>query len=92
MRNPIAQDRFDCGWNDIAHGINHWTVSELYSSPMAWVIRMRGIAESCKLSAAPHNLSHYNGVIAACDHYQENGEISPRTRRSVVEINELSAV
>lgn len=87
--DAIAQDRFDCGWNDIAHGINTWTPSDKWASALAWAINMRGIAEECKPGS---NIpAYYNGVIAACDYYQENGEIVRHVRRSTMEINELVA-
>ncbi len=87
--DAITEDRRDCGWNDIAHGILEWTPSDKWPSALAWAIEMRRIAEECKHTAA--NVAYYNGVIAACDYYQENGEIERHNRRSTMEINELVA-
>lgn len=84
MRNAIAQDRFDCGWNDTAHGINTWSPSDKWASAVDWAIDMREIAEK-------HVGAYYSGVIAACNHYLDNDEIVRRVRKSTMEINELVA-
>lgn len=93
MRNAIAQDRFDCGWNDIVTGVctASWTNSSKWTNALAWAIDMRSIAQECRLTCLSHMCPYYDGIIAACDHFEEDGEIVRHTRRSTMEINELVA-
>jgi hypothetical protein len=57
-------DRFNCGWNDVAHGILEWTPGETYPTSQGWAEEMRRIARSIQDHGTDDG--YHAGVVAVC--------------------------
>ena len=69
----MRQDRYNTGWNDLAHAILTWTpgCSEKYADERAYCVGMQDIAVQC---AHEHgDDGYYSGVRVAAAHYLTTG-------------------
>jgi hypothetical protein len=69
----MRQDRFDCGWNDLANGILTWIPHVEWATPLEWAIHCRQIAIECMADTGDDG--YYQGAIACADEYERAGVI-----------------
>jgi hypothetical protein len=74
----MRQDRYDCGWNDLANGILGWpeTINPKWQTPFEWARHCWRIAQA-RRQEGPED-GYFQGVIEACEDYIRTGKIERR--------------
>lgn len=69
----MTKTRHDCGWNDLAHGVNSWTGGSRWETSLQWALDMGKIAQEERVKAADPD--YFDGVIDAVKELTTTGVI-----------------